>query len=187
MTGPDSSTRARFAALYEDAAPALAAWAELRIRRSMRALVDPLDVVQETWVRAWKLWPTFDERERPFRPWLFAVAQRVLYDAFKAVRGVAAPRGGESGGPRWSAVPDDATSVSRKLARDELLQAFLARVAALDEDERRLFLYRGLEALPHDEVGRRLGLAAAAARKRWERLRDKLVDLGLPAALGAAE
>jgi RNA polymerase sigma-70 factor, ECF subfamily len=181
----DDASRARFAALYEGTAPALSAWAELRIRPAMRSLVDPTDIVQETWVRAWRLWPGFDERERPFRPWLFAVANRVLFDAFKAVRGRAA--GGGARSPAWSQVPDEATSISRRVARDELLREFLDRLSTLEDDDRRLFVYRGLEGLPHEEVAARLSAAPSAVRKRWERLRARLVLLGLPAALGAAE
>jgi DNA-directed RNA polymerase specialized sigma24 family protein len=98
--------------------------------------------------------------------------------------------GSAAGAPRalaWSQVPDEATSVSRRVARDELLRGFLDRLAMLSDDDRRLFLYRGLEGLSHEDVAERLASAPGAVRKRWERLRTRLVALGLPAALGAAD
>ena len=50
---------ARFAELYERIAPSLYTWAELRIRPELRQWVDPGDVVQEVWCRAWKVFGTF--------------------------------------------------------------------------------------------------------------------------------
>ena len=53
-------TRARegdadsFAQLYERVAPAVHTWAELRIRPSQRNVLEPTDLVQEVWLRAWR-------------------------------------------------------------------------------------------------------------------------------------
>ena len=66
----------RFAELYERLAPALYTWASLRIRPAMRGSIDPQDVVQEVWCRAWKGFGRFDPQETPFRSWVFRTPNR---------------------------------------------------------------------------------------------------------------
>jgi RNA polymerase sigma-70 factor (ECF subfamily) len=44
------------------------------------------DIVQETFIRAWRHLPQLSEDERPVRPWLFRVARNLLIDADRAAR-----------------------------------------------------------------------------------------------------
>jgi RNA polymerase sigma-70 factor, ECF subfamily len=44
------------------------------------------DVVQETFIRAWRHLPRLSADERPIRPWLFRVARNLLIDADRAAR-----------------------------------------------------------------------------------------------------
>lgn len=178
-----------FARLHEHLAPALYAWAELRIRPAQRAHLEPADLVQEVWYRAWRAFDGFDPEEVPFRPWLFRVAKNVLLEAVRAVQ-----RSGSGGGigpsTRLFALenhPDTETAVSRRLMRDESLAAFAERVRALSEDERKLVVLCGLEGLPHKEVADRLGLGTEAITKRWQRLRARLAAVRLPEHLLALE
>jgi RNA polymerase sigma-70 factor (ECF subfamily) len=70
-------------ALYDGHAPALLAYA-LRLTEGDRARAE--DIVQETLLRAWRNLDRLDARDRPVRPWLFTVAQRVAIDAHRARR-----------------------------------------------------------------------------------------------------
>src|SRR5688572_9839175 len=171
-----------FAKLYERVAPAVYAWAELRIRPSIRSMVDPEDVTQEVWCRAFRRFPDYDPAETPFPPWVFRIANYVLLEAFKSLKGRPLLRGRDSGSSfaRLEAVPDEATSISRRVARDEVLRRFLDRVSTLEAEDVRLFVYRGLEGLSHAEVAERLQLGEDTIRKRWQRLRDKLIEMKLP-------
>ena len=45
------SSSEHFEALYTNVTPTLYAWAELRIRPSLRARLEPQDLVQEVWLR----------------------------------------------------------------------------------------------------------------------------------------
>lgn len=178
----------RFARLYDRVAPAVFAWATLRIRPSVRALVDPEDVVQEVWCRALRRFHTFDAENAPFRPWVFRMANNVLLEAFKALRGHPVPRGGADGSTSrkllaMEGVPDEATSISRKVSRHEGLNRFLEQVMTLSQEDRRLLLYRGLEGLAHCEVAERIGVGEDTVRKRWQRLRTHLETLGVPEEL----
>jgi RNA polymerase sigma-70 factor, ECF subfamily len=49
-----------------------------------RATAD--DIVQETFIRAWRHLPQLSAEGRPVRPWLFRVARNLLTDAARAAR-----------------------------------------------------------------------------------------------------
>jgi RNA polymerase sigma-70 factor (ECF subfamily) len=51
---------------------------------SDRASAD--DIVQETFIRAWRHLPQLSAGDRPVRPWLFRVARNLLTDANRAAR-----------------------------------------------------------------------------------------------------
>ncbi len=68
--------------LYERHAQALRRYAE-------RFCPDPAsadDIVQETFIRAWRHLPQLSSGDRPVRPWLFRVARNLLIDADRAAR-----------------------------------------------------------------------------------------------------
>src|SRR5258706_1775782 len=44
------------------------------------------DIVQETFIRAWRHLPQLSAGDRPIRPWLFRVARNLLTDADRAAR-----------------------------------------------------------------------------------------------------
>jgi RNA polymerase sigma-70 factor, ECF subfamily len=44
------------------------------------------DIVQETFIRAWRHLPQLSSGDRPVRPWLFRVARNLLIDANRAAR-----------------------------------------------------------------------------------------------------
>jgi RNA polymerase sigma-70 factor, ECF subfamily len=44
------------------------------------------DIVQETFIRAWRHLPQLTADDRPVRPWLFRVARNLLIDAARAAR-----------------------------------------------------------------------------------------------------
>lgn len=181
---------ARFGELYEHVAPAIYAWAELRIRPGVRAWLDPQDVVQEVWCRAWRIFDRYDPEQVSFRYWVFRVAKNVLLEAFRKLRapGVGGPDAGTT--TRLLAlreVPDDATGVSRRVARDETLRLFTDWVRELPEDDRKLLVHAGLEGMSHAEVAERLQLGREAVAKRWQRLRARIEQQKLPRALVALE
>lgn len=168
-----SGNAARFAELYERIAPALYTWAEIRIRADLRAFLDPQDVVQEVWCRAWKGFGGFDARSASFRYWVFRVAKNVLLEALRELRSPAFSARGADPSQRLLVlrdVPDTATSISQRLAREERLKRFAQWVESLDDDERMLVVHLGLEGMTQQEVGERLSLSRDAVAKRWQRL-----------------
>jgi DNA-directed RNA polymerase specialized sigma24 family protein len=116
---------------------------------------------------------------------LFQVAKHALLDMVRKVSVREPPVG------RWEAgrsvalsqIRDDVTSLSRRLARRDDLNAFLDQASRMNDEDRRLLVHCGLEGLTVTEAAKRLGLGREAAFKRWQRLRARLADGPLPAGL----
>jgi RNA polymerase sigma-70 factor (ECF subfamily) len=164
-----------YAELYGRVAPAVYAWASLHIRPALRARLDPEDVLQEVACRAWSSFASWDERQGPFRAWLFGIARNVLREGLRRLAAEPAARGDALlTTRRLAALPDTATAVTTAVARDEGLRLFLGRVDALPDEERRLVMFRGLEGLSHGEVASLLSITPGAVAKRWQRLCERL-------------
>jgi RNA polymerase sigma-70 factor (ECF subfamily) len=179
----------RFGQLYERIAPSLYTWADLRIRPELRQWIDPQDVVQEVWCRAWKIFANFDPHAVSFRYWIFRVAKNVLLEAFRKLDSPgfkAKSRDGSSKALELGDVPDSATAVSRRIAREESLKLFSSWVQSLDEQDRMLLIHHGLEGLPQSEVADRLQLNRETVAKRWQRLLVRVSEQKLPRELFAA-
>lgn len=169
---PARPDRGSFGKLYADVAPTLVAWASLRVRRALRGFVDIEDLVQEVCCRAYEKFDSFDPAKGEFRRWIFGVANNVLRETLAAAaRPTAqAARLDVSSRDLLDQLPDDITSVSRRFARDEELGKFVEKLDGLDDDDRKLLIYRGLEGLGHAEAADLLGISRDAAEKRWQRL-----------------
>lgn len=174
----DSTLHADFARRYAPIAPALHAWSRLQVRGVLATTVDADDLVQEVCVQAYRGFASYDPERAPFRSWLFGVAHNVVHTLLRdAARRHARGDRPEALASRAERLPDEATTISRRVARDEGLAAFVQRLEQLDDDDRRLLMYRGLEGLSHRDVGRLLELPEETVKKRWLRLRDRLAAL----------
>ena len=80
-------------------------------------------------------------------------------------------------------LPDEATTITRRVARDDAVSKFLDAVDQLDKDDRRLVIHCGIEGEPYHEVATRMGLSRDAVAKRWQRLRAQIAQGKLPTEL----
>lgn len=129
------------------------------------------DIVQETFIRAWRHLPQLRADGRPVRPWLFRVARNLLTDANRAARSrpVTVPA---------SSTEDSADDsglgqvLDRQLVADALQHLSPAHRTVLVET-----FYRGGSTAT---VARKLGIPAGTARSRLhyalEALRRHLQD-----------
>lgn len=171
LAGAASAGETRhFDELFERVAPAVLAWLTLRVPRGG---LDPQDLLQEVWLRALQSFGTYDPA-RSFRAWILGIAKNVLLQTLARPRQRSLDPGLSSASA--PAVPDPATSIGRRFARDEALELFLARVERMPPDERALLIYCGLEQYSVPEAARRLGLGHEATSKRWQTLRARLRD-----------
>jgi len=180
------SSPERFEELYTEVAPALFAWAELRIRPSLRSRLDPQDLVQEVWLRGRKGFAGFDERGAGFRPWAFRIAKNILMEALRATRAGPHPAAGgpgASGRIPLDGIPESVTSFTQRIAREESVRAFLSHAQALEETDRMLLLHCGLEEETCARAAPLLGISEDAAIKRWQRLKARLREVPWSRAL----
>jgi RNA polymerase sigma-70 factor (ECF subfamily) len=151
---------------------------------------DAEDVVQETFLRAFRRLDDFEARSQ-FGSWLHRIAANCSYDLLRARareqarRHAAAP--GDDAEPIENSLPSPAPGPERLAAGGELrrrVQAAMERMSAL---ERAAFTLRHLEGRTIAEIQATLGLDTSAAKQSIFRAVRKVRQvLGEPETLAAA-
>lgn len=154
------------------------------MHRHLHALMEPEDFVQDVWIRATRGLDSFDPERGTFRQWLFKIAKNLSIDLLRQysrgqANGVPRPRGGSSLHELGHKTTGD-PSTWLQVARSETFTTFLSSVANLPREEQQLLVHCGIEELPVAQVAERLEISEAAAHKRWQRLRARLIEQGLP-------
>jgi RNA polymerase sigma-70 factor, ECF subfamily len=154
---PDAAIRQ----LYSHHAQALHGY----VRRFCPDRASADDIVQETFIRAWRHLPRLRAGDRPVRPWLYRVARNLLTDADRAARArpVSAPgqQGGEIGtGPGLDEVLDR-----------QVVSAALAHLSPAHRSVLVETFYRGGTMAA---VARELGIPHGTARSRLHYALDAL-------------
>jgi RNA polymerase sigma-70 factor (ECF subfamily) len=143
----------------------------------------PSDLVQETFFRAQRGFAGFRGQSRAeWQNWLRAILVRSLahhrrryYSTAKRRQGREVPL--ESAGRRAIEAPD--LTPCQELDRRERRVAVLDAVERLPGHYRDVVNWHHRDNLPFDDIGRRLGISAEAARKYWARALGRLrQDLG---------
>jgi RNA polymerase sigma-70 factor, ECF subfamily len=122
------------------------------------------DVVQQTFVKAWRAASTFEDG-REVAPWLYSIARHTAIDA---VRSEARPtRGGHE--PEVE-VPVDSESLEATWERFEIRRA----VDALPEEEREVVRRSHLLGHTHEEIAQQLGVPVGTVKSRSSRAHKRL-------------
>ncbi len=122
------------------------------------------DVVQQTFVKAWRAASTFQDG-REVAPWLYSIARHTAIDA---VRAEARPtRGGHE--PEVE-VPVDSESLEATWERFEIRRA----VDALPEEEREVVRRSHLLGHTHEEIAQQLGVPIGTVKSRSSRAHKRL-------------
>jgi RNA polymerase sigma-70 factor, ECF subfamily len=168
--------------------------------RMLGSVDDATDVVQETYLRAWRSRGAFEGRSS-VRTWLYQIATNACLTALghhsrrvlpSGLRGPepdpeAAP---EPAGPDISWLqpvpdvlvsPDTADPASIVLAREDLRLALVASLQYLSGTQRAVLILREVLSFPAAEVAVILGTTTAAVKSTLQRARTRLRDLA-PAA-----
>jgi RNA polymerase sigma-70 factor, ECF subfamily len=123
------------------------------------------DIVQETFIRAWRHLPQLSADDRPIRPWLYRVARNLLTDANRAERArpVSAPEqpAGEIG----------TDSGLEEVLDRQLVSAALAHLSPAHQSVLVETFYRGGTMAA---VARELGIPDGTARSRLHYALDAL-------------
>ncbi len=139
----------------------------------LRAKLGGSDLVQETFLGAQRDLVSFrGQSELDWRLWLRGILVHVMSNHRRQYRLTAKRRVDREVSltytPRcdW---PATGPSPSTSLVSQEVEAAIMAALGCLAEHHRNVVLWHHRERLPFEEVGRRLGISAEAARKHWER------------------
>ena len=119
------------------------------------------DVVQETWVRAYRSLGRYEERSQ-FRSWLF----RILVNRCRTSFGRTS---------KWRMVPPVETQVVNDRATSVELQSQLGHaLTGLDGPHREAFLLKFGEELSYEEIAQLTGDSVPALKMRVKRARDRV-------------
>ena len=122
------------------------------------------DVVQQTFVKAWKAADRFDG-ERGIAPWLYAIARRTAIDALRSE--MKPTRGGHEAEVDVAVQQE---SLERTWERYEIRQA----IDALPPDEREVVRRSHLQGFTHQQIADDLGVPIGTVKSRSGRAHKRL-------------
>ncbi len=188
------------AELFRAHEPRMLRLVELRLDPRLRRRLDPVDVVQDTWLEVSRRAGEWRAGALPFALWLRLIAVQALVtmqrrhlaahmrDARREVA-MQATRSSVSAAALADAFVDSATSPTQVISREELRARVSTALAELDEIDREIVAMRHFEGLSNEEAAAELGIEPSAASMRFlralARLRPALRALDRRAGGGA--
>jgi RNA polymerase sigma-70 factor, ECF subfamily len=156
--------------------------------RMLGSVADAEDVVQETYLRAWRAFGGFEGRSS-VRTWLYQIATNTCLTARQQRSRRALPSGlgqpdlAESDVEWLQPVPDalvtgesqDPAAIA--LSRDSLRLALIASFQYLPPRQRAVLLLREVLAFPASDVARMLGTTTVAVKSALQRARARLSEV----------
>lgn len=174
MTGSHSSPDpSQVRAQLEALTPSLLAWCHVRLLG--RPAADAEDLTQEILCRAVGQLTKFTGGN--LGAWVFTIGKNVLLEHLRRRRRTERVRTADGHSSAYDAmgqVAAEMTTLTRRVAQRDDLQALLEMVRALDPKERDLAVLCGMEGQTCGAAAIQLGLSEDAATKRWQRLRKQL-------------
>jgi RNA polymerase sigma-70 factor (ECF subfamily) len=164
--GGDREAYDRLFAIYSDRT---LMFIRARLGPRLRAVVESRDILQDTYLAAHRDFSSFDcTDDGAFGRWLCRIIENRIRDlgdywGAKKRQVVALPK------------PEPETGPVTAVERDERRQALLRGIDALGEDHRLVLLLRYFEGLDAEEAGHRMNRSAGAIRKLTARA---LAELG---------
>jgi RNA polymerase sigma-70 factor (ECF subfamily) len=166
--------------LLEECRPYLLLVANQELPARLRGKAGASDLVQETFLEAQGNFDRFhDQGEAELLAWLRAILlnnvsnlrrRYLATDKRQVERELPLARGNFRAHDMAASAPSP-SSVAVARERDTALRQALER---LPEESRQVVMWRNYHRLPFEEIGRRLGRSAEAARKVWVRAVERL-------------
>ncbi|MFG1928113.1 RNA polymerase subunit sigma-70 [Cryptosporangium sp. NPDC048952] len=143
--------------------------------RMVGALGEADDLVQETFLRAWKGRTEFEGRSS-LRTWLYRIATNACLDALASGQRRVLPADVGPADPRWlEPIPDHLLDpATGSVDRETLEIAFLAAIQHLPPRQRAVLILRDVLGWPAAATGDSLGLSVPAVKSALQRARATL-------------
>jgi RNA polymerase sigma-70 factor (ECF subfamily) len=180
----DATARGHLLELYRNY---LRLMARALISQPLRVRLDASDLVQETFLKAYREFPSFlGSTEPELAAWLRQILVRGLADQVKQHR--ASKRDYRREEPMevildrsslaiQQALATPISSPSSHVSRREQAVLLADALEHLPPDYREVFLMRNLEHVPFEEIATRMGRSSGAVRMLWTRAIKKLSQL----------
>lgn len=159
----------------------------LRIEPRWRSIIDPLDVMQVTYIEAFLRIRSFDPaRGVPFAVWLRVIAENNLRDAIRGLSRQKRPPPMTQMQPTnyedsllglHNLIAANGSTPSGKLRRDETCQMIERAVSALPESYRQVVRSYDLEGRSIEEVTRKMGRSSGAIYMMRARAHQRLREM----------
>jgi RNA polymerase sigma-70 factor (ECF subfamily) len=130
------------------------------------------DVVQESFLKAYRSLPGFDRRSQ-FWSWLYRIAVNCAYDAMRRERR-RGPHTDLAADPGFDTLASEAPSADRLAASGDIRRAVGRELAAMSPRERAAFVLRHFEGRSILEIGELLGMREGAVKQAVFRAVGKL-------------
>jgi RNA polymerase sigma-70 factor (ECF subfamily) len=192
LKGTKAGDPSAFEELFRRHRPRLQKAIAMRMDRRVAARVDASDILQETYLEAFRRLPKYLKQEgMPFYLWLYWIARekvialhrKHLGAGKRTVRQEVPLMPVDSSAEFVSGLIGRLPSPSQELAKAEMAEQLRLALGQLDGDDRDLILWRHFEQLSARDMAQLLNITEAAANKRYiravERLRIHLKDLGV--------
>jgi RNA polymerase sigma-70 factor, ECF subfamily len=153
--------------------------------RMLGSVHDAEDVVQETYLRAWRSYGEFENRSSA-RTWLYRIATNACLNALQSGsrRMLPSGLGGPTEDPYVEPVAEPNVAWLEPIAdpqavvesRASMRLALVASLQHLPAEQRAVLLLREVLALPAADIAAMLGLSVAAVKSALQRARAKIKD-----------
>lgn len=162
--------------------PLLMAAAEYRLGTTLRAQIDPEDLVNDAWIVAFPKLSTMEERDGRITPVLLKYLMTTINYRINNLmrRRIKSPIKATPDPDLLAEVPADASGAITRAVRHEAQGAVRACLDELQPKDREVILLRGIEQNSSKTVAVVLGLSVDAVDKRFsralQRLRERLPE-----------
>ncbi len=143
---------------------------------------DAWDLTQDSFIKAWKALPKFENRSK-FSTWLFRISHNVVYDWARKKK---IQSEGELDDNLFSAadidpnaktVPSQPSSPDREMEKAELRVEIEMALAKLSEKHREVILLREVQGMDYKEISEIIGASVGTVMSRLFNARKKLQTL----------